>query len=378
MSTTTATVHDITPGQFRRRAPGHTETGQVEQRHSLFSDMADGTYVAQLFLNFAGFEWKETKFFTLIIALCGEGGRFVEMYDEGLAEQARCTDRTIRAWRRNYLDRMRTIRCSLLTIMEGPYNPEYQRYERTRYSIPLHVAELIGQAVAVARAMPEYGKDRLAALGKAAGDAYDEIPDAPPPMHRRKPKKSSRSPVMQSLSNADKNLRKGRKALDDMPGRMRAALLAGEGENLRELLFSMRGEIDEILSGMSEDVEAKAVNDMPEISSGIPLASIEDTVAEGHFRVREDIKNTRKRPDEQEPEIEHTPEAVSAWGDLEDRLTKPQTQTVEVELVAELPPDEPDPDEIAERAAILEFDGRIEREEAEALARSDEREVLRE
>jgi hypothetical protein len=251
----------------------------------------------------------------------------------------------------------------LLAIVEGSYNPDQQRYERTRYSVPAQVAELIGQAVTAARALPEYDKDRLAALERAAGDAYDEIPDAPPMMRRRKPKKSSRSPVMQSLNNAAKNLDQGKKALSEMPARMRAALLAGQGDEIREMLLSMRGQIDEIISDILEDVDNAEVDDMPEIFSGIPPGASETSESESHFRV-EDINTTRKRPDDPDP----APEAVSAWGQLSERLTKPQVQSVEVELVAEPPMAEPDADEIAERAAILEFEGGLDRPDAEAAA----------
>ena len=47
-------------------------------------------------------------------------------------------------------------------------------------------------------------------------------------------------------------------------------------------------------------------------------------------------------------------------------------------MAAELPPEEPDPDEIAERAAIIEFDGGLERGNAETFASVQDNEELRE
>lgn len=75
---------------------------------------------------------------------------------------------------------------------------------------------------------------------------------------------------MQGLDNAAKHLDKSKKALREMPERQRAALLAGQGYDLRERLLEMRGRIDELLSGLSEDVDTPEVEDMPENFSGIP------------------------------------------------------------------------------------------------------------
>jgi hypothetical protein len=349
---TTAIVHDITPALFHRQASRQMSSlGESAQRHSIFSDMADGTVIAQFFLNFAGFEWNETKFFMQVVGLCGEVSR--EVYDKELAEYTRCTARTIRAWRAEYLARAQTTRCSLLVVNEGAYNPDRQRYERTGYSVPAHVAELIEQAVASARALPEYSKDRLGALEKAAGECYDEIPDAPPMRRRRKPKKSQRSPVIQSIGNAAKSLSKGQKALADMPERMRAALLAGQGDELRAMLLKMRNQIEDILTVLPEDVEDTEDRHTQENSSGVSLEIFEASNDETHFRVKEE--STRKRADEPE----HSPEAISAWASIEERLTKSQIQTVEVDLIeADLPPHscpDPgvDPTDIEERAAVI-------------------------
>lgn len=346
----TATVYDVTPAQLRRTtSAGAAAAAAVQPGRGLFADMADGAIVAQLFLNFAGFAWDEAKFYALIAGLCGEGGRPVEMFDDELAERARCTDRTIRAWRAAYLARAGTTRCALLVVDEGSYNSDRQRYERTRYTIPPRVAELIERAVGAARALPEYERNRLGALERAAGECYDEIPDAPPLQRRRKPKKSHRSPVMQSLNNAAKNLEKGRKALDAMPERMRAALLAGQGEELREMLLATRGRIDGFLADLSENAESVEVNNMPENFSGIPPEDFEHAEDVDRFRVKEDLNTTRKRSDEPE----HPPEAISAWGGVVERLSKPQVQSVEVELVDDSPPEESPPsDDVPSEAQV--------------------------
>lgn len=360
----TATVYDVTPAQLRRSAAA--AAAGVQPGRGIFADMADGSVVAQLFLNFAGFGWDETKFYALIAGLCGEGGRPVEMFDEELAEHARCTDRTVRAWRAAYLARARTVRCSLLVIDGGEYNPGRQRYERTRYTIPERVAELIGRAVAAARALPEYEKDRLGALERAAGECYDELPDAPPMQRKRRPKKSYTSPVMRSIGNAAKSLEKGKRELDSMPARVRAALLAGQGEELRELLLSMQGQIGELLADLSESSEGEDVNDKPENFSGIPPDSQEAAAGEGRFRVL-DLDTTRKRSGGPEPAREESPpEDVSAWGGLVERLRKPQVQSVEIELVGGAPPAEsapaeavPTEEEVHARVAELARGNRI-------------------
>ena len=327
----TAAVHDFTPAQLQRSLKRSLVTPPARAR--LFRDMADGAVVAQFFLNFAGFEWKETKFFTLLVGLCGEGDRQLEMYDEDLAEIARVSDRTIRTWRSDYLARAHAARCSLLVINEGPYNPDRQRYERTSYSVPVHVANLLEEAVAAARALPNYKKDRLKALEKAAGDCYDEIPDAPPIRRKRNPKNSLRSPVVQGISNAAKNLEKGQKALVGMPERMRASLLAGQGDDLREMLLTMRNRIEDILSVFPENAEEREVSYMPENSSGMLPWKSEGVT---HFRVKQE-------EDTQKPSAEpvHSPEAHAAWQQLESRLNQPRVQRIEIPLYPpDLPPEE--------------------------------------
>jgi hypothetical protein len=343
--TPTAQVLDFTPAQLQRRITRSDTNGQTRQQ-GIFADLADGTIIAQFFLNFAGFEWDETKFFLLIIGLCGDEKRSVELFDEELAQHARCTDRTIRNWRAAYIGRTETINFAPLVIIEGEYNSDQQRYLPTTYCVG-DVAGKIEEAVVAARALPEYAKDRLAALERAATEHYEDLPDAPPKRRRRKPKKSLRSPVIQSINNADKNLKKGKQALSEMSERMRAALLAGQGQDLREMLLSMRGEIDELLSVVSEEVDTKQLTYIPENFSGIPPAAeqadSEATEVGAGEQVRfreEDQIITRKRSEE--PDV--SPEAVAAWNGIEGRLNRPKVQSVKIPLrPGGLPPESDDP-----------------------------------
>jgi PAS domain-containing protein len=318
-----ATVHDFEPAQFRRKL---RDAGEALDARGVFSDMTDGAAVMQLFFNFAGFEWKETKIFLPVAELCGDAGVSVSLYDDELAEHARCTDRTVRNWRRDYLARAATVSFHPLEIAEGEYDAVKQRYERTGYTVAPAVAEAVEQAVAEARVMPDYSMARMSCLERAARIEYDGIPDAPAKKDRaRRPKKSLQPQVKKSFESARKSLGKGRRALLELGERRRAALLAGQGEELREVLLAMRGEIDELLSEISEDIEEKEVNDMPEKLSGIPPDERERGDA---FRVED--KNTRKPPDEPEPE--HSPEAVAAFDALTRKLTAPRVRSVEVEL----------------------------------------------
>ena len=327
-----------------RRSLGSLPSGATQP--GVFSDMTDGAAVMQLFFNLAGFEWKETKIFLPVAELCGAAGRTVSLYDDELAEHARCTDRTVRNWRRDYLARAATVSFHPLEVAEGEYDRDKQRYERTRYTVAEAVAEQIERAVAAARAMPDYATDRMECLERAARVAYDDIPDAPAKKGRkRKPKKSLQPEVIKSLTSAQKGIEKGRRALDELGERRRAALLAGQGEELRDLLLAMRGEIESMLSEISEDAESVEVDDIPENLSGIPPAPDLDSEQDSEQpknAFREDINTyTRKVPDEpDEPSL--SPEAEAVFDGLMRRLTAPKVRSVEIVLrePEEGPPDE--------------------------------------
>lgn len=359
---TSAKVFDVPFGRFRQSAQAATPASSA----GVFSDMVDGAAVMQFFFNFAGFEWKETKIFLPVAELCGAAGRSVSLYDEELAEHARCTDRTVRNWRRDYLGRAATVSFHPLLIAEGEYDHTKQRYERTGYTVDEGVAEQIERAVASARAMPEYEADRMGCLERAARFAYDDIPDAPAKKDRkRKPKKSLRPEVVKSFTSARKSIEKGRRALAELEERRRAALLAGQGEELRALLVAMRGEIDEILSGISEDVEPEEVKDKPEKLSGIPPLSESDggeapaARPSGADAFRVEDKNTRKPPEPPEPD----PETDALWATIEARMAAPKVRaaTVTVRAPEEDPPDE---GEVRERIAVLVESGELDEESA--------------
>ena len=352
---TSAKVIDVPFSQFRKSAPTPAAAAGV------FKDMTDGAAVVQFFFNLAGFEWKETKIFLPVAELCGDPGRSVSLYDEELAEHARCTDRTVRNWRRDYLARAATVSFHPLEIAEGDYDRDKQRYERTRYTVAEAVAEQVERAVATARAMPDYSKDRMGCLERAARLAYDDIPDAPAQRARkRRPQKSLQPEAVKSFERAKKSLEKGRRALAELEERWRAALLAGRGGELRELLLSMRGEIDEILSGISEDVEPIEVDDKPENLSGIPPQSMSDggedlqpeRSGKNAFRVED--KNTRKPPD---------PESAAIFDDVCSRLTAPKVRSTTIALRTPEPAP-PEESEVRERIAVLVEEGELDDESA--------------
>ena len=114
-----ATAYDRSLGQVLRFRNRQANPPAAARERGLFADMADGVIVAQHFCNFAGFEWAETKLFTTIVGLCGDGEKTVEMFDEELGQHARCTDRTIRSWRAAYLKKANTISFWPLDVREG-------------------------------------------------------------------------------------------------------------------------------------------------------------------------------------------------------------------------------------------------------------------
>jgi hypothetical protein len=350
----TAPVQDVTPARIRHIADWRNKDTAAA---GIFADLSDGVVVAQHLFNFYGFTGNGSKFALLVIGLCGEGGQAVEKYDEELAEFARCSVRTIRTYRADYLAEARRLNCNPLGIVEGDYDRDRQRYERTRYCVTAEVATAIERAVTEARTLPAYPTDRLKALEQAAGLHYDDIPDAPPPARKRKPKKSQRAPVLQHLKNAGKHLARGKVALAEMPVGVRAALLAGEGENMRAALLAMQAEISALLVAIPEDIDSIGVDYIPAKVAGIPPARPdgEKTAAgqpappQTHFRVDQKKERGSKLP---EPEVEHSPESVAVFARLEDRARgKPPVRSVEVELC---PPDRGSPLTFADYTAAVQ------------------------
>lgn len=304
-----ATVHDIEPARLHRLAAKH----QVETA-GIFADLSDGLLVAQAMLNLWGFEWDEAKFVLLIIGLCGDGEHTVEKYDEEMAKEARCTDRTIRRWRKDYLAKLRQLKRGPLTIDEGEYDADRRRYERTGYAVAPEVAAAIARAVAEARALPEYAADRHAALKRTAKENYYDLPDVPVDGRRRKPKGLLKAPLLRHVNNAKKALDRGQAALAEMNDLQRAAVLTREGENLRSTLEAMQAEIAQLLAAIPANDDSAEVDDMQDKMSGIP------------------------------PAPEHSLETIAIFERVIDRARpKPLVHAVEVEL---RPPDPP-PRELA-------------------------------
>jgi hypothetical protein len=312
-----ATVHDIEPARLRRMV--EQEQTQATAR-GIFADMADGALVMQFILNLWGYEWHETKFVLLIVALCGDAGNAIALFDEELAALARAGMRTVRRWRSDYLKRARRPQSGPLSIAEGEYNADQQRYERTRYTIVPAVAEAIARAVAEARALPEYTTDRHGALQRAAKQAYYDLPDVPPATARKRKPRSARlrAPVLQHVRRAQKALARGEMALKEMNDLQRAAVLAREGDTLRAELEAMQAKIAQLLSTLPANDDSAEVEDIPAKLASIP------------------------------PAPEHTPEDVAMFDRLAARAAgAPAVRAVTVELC---PPDPPP------RELTVEFD----------------------
>ncbi len=331
----TATVYDRDPARVRHIVDAQRKGAAAV---GIFADLCDGVVVAQHLFNFYGFSANGAKLALLVIGLCGEGGQAVEKYDEELAEFARCSVRTIRTYRADYLAEARGLKCNPLGIVEGEYDRDRQRYERTRYCVTAEVATAIERAVAEARTLPNYSTDRLKALEQAAGLHYDDIPDAPPAARKRKPKKSQRAPVLKHLHNAQKNLVRGKVALAEMPVGVRSALLAGEGEKMRAALLEMQAEISKLLTQIPEDIDSIEVDYIPEISSGIPPPAGSDGEKEAAEQAappqtRFRVDQNKERGSKSTQNIEHSAESVVAFDNLLDRMRgQPSVQRVAVNL----------------------------------------------
>ncbi len=341
---TQAQVKDYNYSILRRSLERSVEP-VTETPEGIARDLADASLVAQHFANFAGYEWAESQFFLLMLGLCGANDGSIEYFDEELAEHARCADRTVRRWRKAYLTRSVMLHYAPVVVSEGDYDHNHKRYEKTTYGFDPETLRQIERAVVDARAMPDYASDRLKALERAAAPAYDEIPNAPASQRRGKsPRKTLRSPVVQSVKNAAKNLEQGKLALAAMPERSRNALLAGQGEELRAALLRLQAETAAMLSAMSETVESADVSDIPDKMSGIPPSenTNDSDGAKGcvDVRVRSIYTRTSTEP-------EYSPEAEAAWERTFGGLGKPRdpaVRRVEIEI-GESPPVEVEPDE---------------------------------
>jgi hypothetical protein len=349
MSTNIASFRDYQPAHLKRRI----EQSIIEPRAaSILSDMSDGNLVTEFFFSFAGFTYAGSSLVLTIIGILGDNPDGIKLFDDDIAKIAGCNERTVRRWRKAYLEEARVKKYYPLEIIEGEYDHAKERYEKTLYRITF--AEPLEQAVAGARARADYQADRLHALEEAALFHYEDIPQAPPPGRKRKPARAIQTPIA-DLNRAAKKIIAAQTSLKEMPAAQRAAFADAQSGELRAALEQIReqmAEFEALLSGASTTVEKEEVKDIPDKMSGIPPPP--DTGA-GSVRVLREETRTL-------PEREHTPEDHAAWNSLLARAKhKPQVTRTRVEVVASattLPPPDAPPHELEDAPAptLTEFD----------------------
>jgi hypothetical protein len=345
----TAQVHDITPARLRRTASRlPTESAQA----AVLDDVADGILALDSALTSAGFSYEARQFVLSIVGLLGGAGARLEAFDAELAAHLKCSDRTVRRWRKAHMQESRTKKFTLLYLEECDYNASLKRYEKTAYSLNAAVAEYVSTVIAEARAADLYRSDRRAAIERAAEEHYDEIPDAPPRQRKRKPKRAPAVKAEQAFINAARNVEKGKEALASLRPESRAALLESrQGEELRAVLLKLQADINDVLESFPQAAEGE------ELDGDI-----------GHF--------VRYPPDD-EPEA--SAEDLTTWERTFAGLSEPRVQTRVVEVrppPEESPPEDvPGETEVHERIAVLVEAGTLDEESAaefESLAHDPE------
>jgi hypothetical protein len=269
MSTNIASFRDYKPGHLKRRI----EQSIIEPRaESILSDMADGNLVTQFFFSFAGFSYAASHLVLTLIGILGDGQDGVELFDKDIAKIAGCDERTVRRWRKAYLDEAKGTEEKKgtnfypLEIIEGEYDHTTQLYLATRYRITF--ADALESAVTAARTSAIYQFDRLKAIEDAANFYYEDIPQAPPRQRKRRPAKAIQTPLA-DLNRAAKKITAAQTLLREMSPHQRAA----QGEDLRTALDAIRQQMEEfqlLLSGTPASVESEGVKDIQDKMSGIP------------------------------------------------------------------------------------------------------------
>lgn len=307
-----AKVYDYTPEAFRRTLGKQEPTGEA-QAFAAVDDMADGILALDYALTFAGFSYEARQLTLSIVGEVGGRGERLEFYDKELAERLNCCDRTIRRWRAAHIKEARAKRFSLICVEECEYDPARKQYEPAAYSFT--AGDYVNRVVAAARASELYQTDRRAAIEHAAGELYDEIPDAPTRARRRKPRRAPTVKVEQAFVNAAKNVEKGRRALQDLPADSRAALLAGsQGEELRLTLVKLQADVVEVLE------------DFPQKNS---LQDAEGEEVGGGYRTFQPTPLPCPAPPQEEPGAED----MAAWEEIERRAAgEPRVRSRELEL----------------------------------------------
>lgn len=364
-----AKVIDITPAHLRRTL---RNSSAEQPATTIFDDVADGIEAIHQLSNLAGFSERPRAFiFALASAAHKAGGSFVELFDDELAEQQGCSTRTVRRQRQDYLRESRARRFGFVEVIEGDFDKGAGKNAPTRYRF--HVGGQIAEAVELARQALDWAElDRprqRKAIARACEEVFTTIPDARRQGRKRPRPRLATSEIESRLKAAETNLDAAHELASKLSDPARAELVE-EGSNLRARLLRMRSEIDKFLANncaQNADASEVAMGGGQLVLSPPGLSTPPAATPES-VRVDRDIYNTRTlTPPEPEP-VEHTPEAVSLFEGICERLTTPKVQTAEIELKAPPPAEDFDVNTLAERAAILEYEGGLDRLSAEARA----------
>jgi hypothetical protein len=351
--------HDgsATEAQLEREAAAPAE----QSAHSIVEDMADGIEAIHQFMNLAGFKDRDrARAFVLALstAALSKSSDHVALYDEELAELQGCDPRTVRRQRADYLRESQARHFAPVEVIEGQFDISEQKYKPTLYK--LHLVEAIVQAVTDARASKHWHEtDRRAqreAIKLAAEDAYWTIPGA---AIRRRDKKGPRA-ALAEIKTCQKVIKTKLERLKEIASK----LPAGQREELLDA--AEPGELYRWCEEMRAEIEALQQFDSPQ--------SIDEP------QVKRDTGQVVRYPppadrsDELPDEPKASEAAAATWERLEERLTTPAVREVEIALrSSEWPPRQADEleEELTleeERAAIMQYDGGLTRDEAEALA----------
>jgi hypothetical protein len=399
----TATVHDFPLTQFRRQHARHSMQADArpEAAPGIFTHMADGIFVLDCALTFAGFGEDARKLVLNIIGRLGDRQDALQMYDESLAEHLKVSVRTVRRWRSAYLSEMERQNFGFIEITGGDYDQAEKKNQPFKYRIICK--DYVEMAVNEGQQSEAYARDRDGALQKAAEANYDELPEAPVRQDRKKPKRSLAT-IERPFELAAQRLSEGIAQVEKMePARRAAFFNTPQGRQLRELqrqlldqliqsadpdlLLEVQDKIESKLQGSQQAAGNREVKTPPVNLTAPPAAA--PPPADSEFSDRAYLDS----------EIELSPEELAErdaiWERTFGRLNEPKVRKVELELEPE-PPDVPpatfpigddlttahqeelgaraaiisrdELEELEEQAAVLEYVGGLPRAEAERRA----------
>ncbi len=357
MANKTATVHDFSFGQFQRTHARHATHAETQTATSVFSDMADGILVLDFALTFAGFGHQARQFVLSIVGLIGDGQTAYVAFDKDLAKHLNCNERTVRRWRKAYIEESEAKNFGFLHIIEGEYRKGEERYEATEYGLNEEVKDFVNNTISEARESPRYAEDRRACLERIAKENYGLIPNAPPLKRRSNRGTLPERDMDRALARAQKNVEQWRVAVRDLPKPQRAALLASEeGARQHEILLQIQQDIADSLALFPANVDTEEVKYVPDKMSGTPpdlSGMAEEADGDGvDVRVKEEYTRTP----------EEAAAAEAAWNKTFAGFNTSPVRAVEVPIFDD-PPDEPtieppelvydpDADELAARGAV--------------------------